>query len=333
MTGPFQNALAPRRDRGRGRDPGAEGHAGRRLPQARAPGRRLRDRRRRGRRSRPRAATVTRAGIALTGVGGSTINATEASRVAGRAAADGRGASSEAADLAAEAARPRTRPPGQRRVQAAHRAHVRGRASSAGRIGEPRKGQPDMTSLFDEDRGDEAAESTCRSAGSRSRVNGQSDGRPRSSRGCCSPTCCARARAHRHPHRLRHDQLRRLHRARRRPPGQELHDARRPGRRPRGRPPSRAWPDRSELHPLQEGFKQEHGLQCGFCTPGMMMAAKALLDREPGPDRGGGALGAVGQPLPLHRLPEHRQGGALGGRQAAGRRASESDDSEQCRRR
>src|SRR5215470_5369678 len=33
----------------------------------------------------------------------------------------------------------------------------------------------------------------------------------------------------------------------------------------------------SELHPLQEGFKQEHGLQCGFCTPGMMMTAKALL--------------------------------------------------------
>src|SRR5713226_10662133 len=33
----------------------------------------------------------------------------------------------------------------------------------------------------------------------------------------------------------------------------------------------------SELHPLQEGFKEEHGLQCGFCTPGMMMAAKALL--------------------------------------------------------
>ena len=39
----------------------------------------------------------------------------------------------------------------------------------------------------------------------------------------------------------------------------------------------------SELHPLQEGFKQEHGLQCGFCTPGMMMAAKALLDRNPDP--------------------------------------------------
>lgn len=39
-----------------------------------------------------------------------------------------------------------------------------------------------------------------------------------------------------------------------------------------------------ELHPLQEGFKQEHGLQCGFCTPGMMITASALLDRNPDPD-------------------------------------------------
>jgi aerobic carbon-monoxide dehydrogenase small subunit len=39
----------------------------------------------------------------------------------------------------------------------------------------------------------------------------------------------------------------------------------------------------SELHPLQEGFREEHGLQCGFCTPGMMMAAKGLLDRNPNP--------------------------------------------------
>ncbi|HEY1699273.1 MAG TPA: (2Fe-2S)-binding protein [Trebonia sp.] len=37
------------------------------------------------------------------------------------------------------------------------------------------------------------------------------------------------------------------------------------------------------LHPIQEGFKQEHGLQCGFCTPGMMMAAKGLLDRNLNP--------------------------------------------------
>ncbi len=39
----------------------------------------------------------------------------------------------------------------------------------------------------------------------------------------------------------------------------------------------------SGLHPVQEGFKDEHGLQCGFCTPGMMMAAKALLDENPSP--------------------------------------------------
>jgi carbon-monoxide dehydrogenase small subunit len=39
----------------------------------------------------------------------------------------------------------------------------------------------------------------------------------------------------------------------------------------------------SELHPLQEGFKDEHGLQCGFCTPGMMLAAKALLAENPNP--------------------------------------------------
>ncbi|MGD9525655.1 (2Fe-2S)-binding protein [Pseudonocardia sp.] len=39
----------------------------------------------------------------------------------------------------------------------------------------------------------------------------------------------------------------------------------------------------SELDPVQEGFRQEHGLQCGFCTPGMMMASRALLNREPDP--------------------------------------------------
>jgi aerobic carbon-monoxide dehydrogenase small subunit len=38
-----------------------------------------------------------------------------------------------------------------------------------------------------------------------------------------------------------------------------------------------------QLHPLQEGFWQEHGLQCGFCTPGMMLTAKALLEQSPNP--------------------------------------------------
>jgi carbon-monoxide dehydrogenase small subunit len=38
-----------------------------------------------------------------------------------------------------------------------------------------------------------------------------------------------------------------------------------------------------QWHPLQEGFKQEHGLQCGFCTPGMLMSSYALLQRNPKP--------------------------------------------------
>jgi len=39
----------------------------------------------------------------------------------------------------------------------------------------------------------------------------------------------------------------------------------------------------SKLHAIQDGFHQEHGLQCGFCTPGMMMTAVALLERNAAP--------------------------------------------------
>jgi aerobic carbon-monoxide dehydrogenase small subunit len=39
----------------------------------------------------------------------------------------------------------------------------------------------------------------------------------------------------------------------------------------------------SKLHPIQEGFWQEHGLQCGYCTPGMMMTGVALLGRNTNP--------------------------------------------------
>lgn len=41
--------------------------------------------------------------------------------------------------------------------------------------------------------------------------------------------------------------------------------------------------DNGKLHPIQEGFWEEHGLQCGFCTPGMMLAAVQLLARKPNP--------------------------------------------------
>ncbi len=38
-----------------------------------------------------------------------------------------------------------------------------------------------------------------------------------------------------------------------------------------------------KLHPLQEGFHEEHALQCGYCTPGMMMTSLALLQKNPHP--------------------------------------------------
>ena len=48
-------------------------------------------------------------------------------------------------------------------------------------------------------------------------------------------------------------------------------------------------------------------LQCGFCTPGMLMASKALLERNPRSHRGRNPVGAVRQPVSLHGLPEHRE--------------------------
>jgi carbon-monoxide dehydrogenase small subunit len=41
--------------------------------------------------------------------------------------------------------------------------------------------------------------------------------------------------------------------------------------------------DNGNLHPLQEGFWEKHGLQCGYCTPGMIMSAKYLLSKNPNP--------------------------------------------------
>ena len=54
-----------------------------------------------------------------------------------------------------------------------------------------------------------------------------------------------------------------------------------------------AGPD-GELHPVQRAFRQEHGLQCGFCTPGMVMAAVSLLAENPVPTEDEVRLGLEG---------------------------------------
>lgn len=43
--------------------------------------------------------------------------------------------------------------------------------------------------------------------------------------------------------------------------------------------------DDADLAPVQESFHEEHGLQCGYCTPGMVMTTLSLLDEDPDPDR------------------------------------------------
>ena len=138
-------------------------------------------------------------------------------------------------------------------------------------------------------------------------VNGER-ARRRSRRACCSSLAPRRARAHRHARRLRHHQLRRLHRPPRRRRGEVLHGARRPGRRRRGhdhRGPGRAT---ASCTRCRRPSGSSHGLQCGYCTPGMIMAGgrppRSATRTRP---RRRSAHGARGQPLPLHRLPQHRR--------------------------
>ena len=59
-----------------------------------------------------------------------------------------------------------------------------------------------------------------------------------------------------------------------------------------------------DLHPVQQAFLDAGAVQCGFCTPGLIVAVHELLRREPAPRRGVGPRGAGRQPLPLHGLPE-----------------------------
>ena len=65
--------------------------------------------------------------------------------------------------------------------------------------------------------------------------------------------------------------------------------------------------DGPNLHPLQRAFMEHFAAQCGYCTPGMLMAAKALLDRNPSPTPRRGRRRDRRQYLPLHRLRADHQ--------------------------
>ena len=73
-------------------------------------------------------------------------------------------------------------------------------------------------------------------------------------------------------------------------------------------------PADGSLHPMQAAFKACHGLQCGFCTPGMVMCAIDMVHPSAARQRRGDPRGPRGESLPLHRLSQHRQGGRAGAR-------------------
>ena len=86
------------------------------------------------------------------------------------------------------------------------------------------------------------------------------------------------------------------------------------------------------LHPLQEGFWEKHGLQCGFCTPGMLMSARALLRAQPAPERGRDPPRDLREPVPLHRLQQDRRSHPVRRRQARRRRKGSLSHADATRR-
>ena len=105
--------------------------------------------------------------------------------------------------------------------------------------------------------------------------------------------------------------MRRMRRAYGRQFGEVLHGAGGPGERREG-DDDRGPVQGDQLHPVQAAFREAHGLQCGFCTPGMIMSAADLLAKHPKPTEAEIRELAVGQYLPLYWLSQHRQGRADG---------------------
>ena len=90
-------------------------------------------------------------------------------------------------------------------------------------------------------------------------------------------------RFNRYPHRLRAGRLRHLHGAGERGQRPRLHHPRRPGRRRRRSARSRAWPRAASCTRCRTSSAAKQGLQCGFCTPGMLMRAQEILAQNPSP--------------------------------------------------
>ena len=67
------------------------------------------------------------------------------------------------------------------------------------------------------------------------------------------------------------------------------------------------------LHPLQQAFVDYNAVQCGFCTPGMILTAVALLNENPNPTPEEIRQYLRGKSLPLHRLQQDRPGDSSGG--------------------
>ena len=74
------------------------------------------------------------------------------------------------------------------------------------------------------------------------------------------------------------------------------------------------------LHPIQQAFLDDHAFQCGYCTPGMVMISKALLDRTPHPSAddiedalAGNLCRCTGYRPIIEAIPERREGRCAGG--------------------